>query len=211
MFAPDSVGTFQDSDGRGGSHFPSRFSKGNSNWTGSGSGLGFRLTSCLIREPLPLGRLHGQRFALHVDIRPGRQGRRPQQANCRPRRSADRRGARYWESTDRRGNKRAGGSTCGSRQAPRCGRRRRQAKRSSLADKLTVEANTLAGLKIEKAAVEGERRTAEADLGPVRYLATLIGQPTRWCSGGSSSSWRCCLTRPQCSCCLPRPGGDELQ
>ena len=30
-------------------------------------------------------------------------------------------------------------------------------------------------LKIEKAAVEGERRTVEADLGPVRYLATLIG------------------------------------
>src|SRR5712671_749843 len=54
---------------------------------------------------------------------------------------------------------------------------RRQAKRNSLADKLTVEANTLADLKIEKAAVEGERRTVEADLGPVRYLATLIGQP----------------------------------
>jgi hypothetical protein len=30
-------------------------------------------------------------------------------------------------------------------------------------------------LKIEKAAVEGERRTVEADLGPVRDLATLIG------------------------------------
>jgi hypothetical protein len=33
----------------------------------------------------------------------------------------------------------------------------------------------LADLKIEKATVEGERRTVEADLGPVRYLATLIG------------------------------------
>jgi hypothetical protein len=33
----------------------------------------------------------------------------------------------------------------------------------------------LADLKVEKAAVEGERRTVEADLGPVRYLATLIG------------------------------------
>ena len=52
---------------------------------------------------------------------------------------------------------------------------RRQAKRNSLADKLTVEANALADLKIEKAAVVGERRTVEADLGPVRYLATLIG------------------------------------
>jgi hypothetical protein len=52
---------------------------------------------------------------------------------------------------------------------------RRQAKRTSLADKLAVEAKALADLKIEKAKVEGERRTAEADLGPVRYLATLVG------------------------------------
>jgi hypothetical protein len=49
---------------------------------------------------------------------------------------------------------------------------RRQAKRNSLADKFTV---ALADVKFEKAAVEGERRTVEADLGPVRYLATLIG------------------------------------
>jgi nicotinamidase-related amidase len=34
-----------------------------------------------------------------------------------------------------------------------------QAKRNSLADKLTVEAKALADLKIEKATVEGERRT----------------------------------------------------
>jgi hypothetical protein len=53
---------------------------------------------------------------------------------------------------------------------------RRQAKRNGLADKITVEAKAPADLKIEKAAVEGERRTAEADLGPVRYLATLLGQ-----------------------------------
>jgi hypothetical protein len=33
----------------------------------------------------------------------------------------------------------------------------------------------LADLKVEKAAVEGERRTVEADLGPLRYLAMLIG------------------------------------
>jgi hypothetical protein len=52
---------------------------------------------------------------------------------------------------------------------------RRQAKRSSLADKLTVEAQALADLKIETAAVEGERRKVEADLGPVRYLAMLLG------------------------------------
>jgi len=52
---------------------------------------------------------------------------------------------------------------------------RRQAKRTSLVDKLTVEAKVLADLKIEKAKADGERRTAEADLGPVRYLATLLG------------------------------------
>ena len=52
---------------------------------------------------------------------------------------------------------------------------RRQAKRNSLADKLTVEAKVLADLKNGKAAVEGEQRTVEADLGPVRYLAALIG------------------------------------
>jgi len=45
---------------------------------------------------------------------------------------------------------------------------------NSLADKLTVEAKAFADLKIEKAALEGERRTIEA-LGPVKYLATLIG------------------------------------
>jgi hypothetical protein len=33
-----------------------------------------------------------------------------------------------------------------------------------------------ADLKIERAAMEGERRAVEADLGPVRYLATLLGQ-----------------------------------
>ncbi len=52
---------------------------------------------------------------------------------------------------------------------------RRRTKRNSLADKLTVEAKAFADPKVEKAAVEGERRTVEADLGPVRYLATLLG------------------------------------
>ena len=45
----------------------------------------------------------------------------------------------------------------------------------NLADNLAVEAKILADLKIETAAVEGERRIIAADLGPVRYLATLIG------------------------------------
>jgi hypothetical protein len=33
----------------------------------------------------------------------------------------------------------------------------------------------LSDLQIEKASVDGERRKVEADLGPVKYLATLIG------------------------------------
>jgi hypothetical protein len=47
--------------------------------------------------------------------------------------------------------------------------------RPRLGSGIAVETKALADLKIEKAAVEGERRTVEADLGPVRYLATLIG------------------------------------
>jgi hypothetical protein len=39
----------------------------------------------------------------------------------------------------------------------------------------TKEAKALADLQVAKAAVDGQRRMAEADLGPVRYLATLIG------------------------------------
>ena len=46
--------------------------------------------------------------------------------------------------------------------------------RSELVGQRTTEAKTLAGLQVEKATIEGERRTVEADLGPVRYLATLL-------------------------------------
>ncbi len=34
----------------------------------------------------------------------------------------------------------------------------------------------MAALQVERATADGERRTVEADLGPVRYLATLVGQ-----------------------------------
>ena len=44
--------------------------------------------------------------------------------------------------------------------------------------------NALADLRIEEAKVDGERKAVEADLGPVRYLATPIGstdeQTMRW-------------------------------
>jgi len=47
--------------------------------------------------------------------------------------------------------------------------------RADLVAQRTAEAKALAGLQVEKASIDGERRVAEADLGPVRYLATLIG------------------------------------
>jgi hypothetical protein len=39
------------------------------------------------------------------------------------------------------------------------------------------EAQALAGLQIEKAKIDAQRRRAEADVGPVRYLAELIDTP----------------------------------
>ena len=35
--------------------------------------------------------------------------------------------------------------------------------------------NAIANLRIETAKVDGERKAVEADLGPVRYLAALVG------------------------------------
>jgi hypothetical protein len=39
------------------------------------------------------------------------------------------------------------------------------------------EAEGLAGLQIKKAKIDAQHRRAEADVGPVRYLAELIGTP----------------------------------
>jgi hypothetical protein len=47
--------------------------------------------------------------------------------------------------------------------------------RSDLVAQRTTEAKALAGLQVQKASIEGDRKVAEADLGPVRYLATLLG------------------------------------
>jgi hypothetical protein len=47
--------------------------------------------------------------------------------------------------------------------------------RAELVAQRTNEAKALATLQVEKAAVDGERRKVEADLGPVRYLATMLG------------------------------------
>ena len=45
--------------------------------------------------------------------------------------------------------------------------------RADLAGQRIREAKTLADLKVEKAGIDAQRKVAEADLGPVRYLATL--------------------------------------
>jgi hypothetical protein len=47
--------------------------------------------------------------------------------------------------------------------------------RADLATQRDQANKVLAELKIEKAKVDGEKKVAEADLGPVRYLATLLG------------------------------------
>jgi hypothetical protein len=40
------------------------------------------------------------------------------------------------------------------------------------------QAQALASLQVEKAKIDGQRRRAEADVGPLRYLAELTGAPT---------------------------------
>ncbi|HEY2229779.1 MAG TPA: hypothetical protein VGI22_18980 [Xanthobacteraceae bacterium] len=47
--------------------------------------------------------------------------------------------------------------------------------RDRLVQQREAAENVRADLRIEKAKVDGERKAVEADLGPVRYLATLIG------------------------------------
>jgi hypothetical protein len=47
--------------------------------------------------------------------------------------------------------------------------------RADLVAQRANEAKALASLQVEKASIDGERKVVEADLGPVRYLATLLG------------------------------------
>jgi hypothetical protein len=67
------------------------------------------------------------------------------------------------------------------------------------------EGKTLAALQVEKVALDGERRMIEADLGPVRYLATLLGagdqDVLRWFI---LVVWRCCSIRRPCCCSWQR-------
>lgn len=73
IFAPDSVCTYQDSDGGKGRHFPFpyRFSQYARNSFNSLSGLRFGATSCFISKPLALDPLKGNFGALAViDAKP---------------------------------------------------------------------------------------------------------------------------------------------
>jgi hypothetical protein len=47
--------------------------------------------------------------------------------------------------------------------------------RADLVTSRATEAGKLSALKVEAVKVDGERKAVEADLGPVRYLATLLG------------------------------------
>jgi hypothetical protein len=47
--------------------------------------------------------------------------------------------------------------------------------RAELVTQRTTEAKAIAGLQVERAKADGARRKVEADLGPVKYLATLLG------------------------------------
>ena len=47
--------------------------------------------------------------------------------------------------------------------------------RADLATERVRQGKVLAGLQVEKAKIDGERGKVEADLGPVRYLAVLLG------------------------------------
>src|SRR5260370_28282210 len=56
--------------------------------------------------------------------------------------------------------------------------------RADLSVNRTKEAQALSLLQVERSSIVGERKAVEADLGPVRYLAQLIGagseQVMRW-------------------------------
>jgi hypothetical protein len=50
----------------------------------------------------------------------------------------------------------------------------------------------MADLQTERAKIDGERKMVEAELGPIRYLTTLIGAATRTSCASSIWSSRCC-------------------
>ncbi len=73
--------------------------------------------------------------------------------------------------------------------------------RSELEVNRQAAGKVLVDLKVEKARVEGDRKTVEADLGPVKYLATLLGTDSESALRVFILSWRCCWIRSQCCYC----------
>jgi len=53
----------------------------------------------------------------------------------------------------------------------------RRRERADIAAERQRESQALANLQIEKAKIDAQRRRAEAEVGPIRYLAELIGIP----------------------------------
>ena len=88
--------------------------------------------------------------------------------------------------------------------------------RSELEVNRQAAGKVLVDLKVEKARIEGDRKTVEADLGPVKYLATLLGTDSESALRVFILSWRCCWIRSQCCYCWrqhttepPRRPGNE--
>jgi hypothetical protein len=55
--------------------------------------------------------------------------------------------------------------------------------RAELVASRATETGRLAKLKVEKVAVECERKAVEADLGPLRYLAKVVREESRFQAG----------------------------
>jgi hypothetical protein len=53
----------------------------------------------------------------------------------------------------------------------------RRRERADIAAERQRESQAFASLQIEKAKIDAQRRRAEAEVGPIRYLAELVGMP----------------------------------
>jgi hypothetical protein len=75
--------------------------------------------------------------------------------------------------------------------------------RAELVTERVRQSKVLADLQVEKASAEGQRRVAEADLGPVRYLATLLGADDQDVLRYFILVVAYCSIRPRCSSYWP--------
>ena len=87
--------------------------------------------------------------------------------------------------------------------------------RSELEVNRQAAGKVLVDLKVEKARIEGDRKTVEADLGPVKYLATLLGTDSESALRVFILVVAMLLIRSQCCYCwrqhtTERPGGPAM-